>query len=77
LVQVSAFRPEIDGHPLYMIAIFRYPLVAHVEPPIGGRRTIAAYHEERIVGIEPITQHAEDVENTSIHWPNLVGMVVP
>jgi hypothetical protein len=77
VAEVSALRPEIDSHSLNMIAVFRYPLVTHVELSIGGRRTIAANHEERIVGVEPITQHTEDVENASIHRPNLVGMVVP
>jgi hypothetical protein len=75
--QVSALRPEIDSHPLYMIAVFCHPLVTHIELPVSSRRTIAANHEERIVGVEPITQHTEDVEDASIHRPNFVGMVVP
>src|SRR5262245_33783792 len=60
-----------------MIAKFRHALVAKVEPSVSGWRAIAAYHEERIVSVEPVSQHSEHVENASIHRPDLVGMVVP
>jgi len=77
LAQIAALRSQIDGHPFDMIAIFRHPLVMQVETSVGGRRAIPANYEERIVRIEPITQVSEHVQNTGIHRPDLVGMVIP
>ena len=77
LAQTPALRSEIDGHPFDMIAKFRDPFVSKVELPIGGRRAIAANYEKRIVRIEPIAQHSQQIENAGVHRPDLVGMVVP
>jgi hypothetical protein len=76
LAQIPALRPQVDGHSLYVIAIFCYPLVVKVQSSIGCRRAIAANHEKRVVRIEPIAEHPKQVQNAGIHRPDLVGMVV-
>ena len=76
LAQIPALRSEIDSHPFDMVAVLRDPFVSKVELPVGCRRAIAANDEKRIVRIEPIAQHSEQVENAGIHRSDLVGMMV-
>ena len=76
LAEIAALRSEIDSHPFDMVAVLRDPFVSKVELPVGCRRAIAANDEKRIVRIEPIAQHSEQVENAGIHRSDLVGMMV-
>ncbi len=77
LAEIPAFGPQIDGHPLDVVAVFRYPLVAQVHTHIGRRRTVSANHQKRIVGIEPVAQHPEHIENAGVHRSELVRMMIP
>src|ERR1051326_7408229 len=74
--QAAPFAAQIDRHPMDVIAVAGDPVMAEVQLVVGSRRTIAADHQERLLGFEPVAHHPEKVEDPGIHWPDLIRIVV-
>src|SRR5260221_2472688 len=76
VAQVAPLAAQIDGHALDVIAVARHAAAAHVHHVISRRRAISADHQERLMRVEPVAQHPDQIESARIHWPHFTGMVV-
>src|SRR5271169_5045946 len=76
LVDAAPLAPQIDRHSLDVVAVLGNADTFEVEPSIGGRRTIAAHHQERIGRVEAIAEHPQHVKDAGIHRPDFARIVI-
>src|SRR5271157_5267423 len=74
LVDAAPLAAQIDRHSLDVVAVLGNADTFEVEPSIGGRRTIAAHHQERIGRVEAVAEHSEHVKYAGIHRPDFSGI---